>query len=51
MPKFKVQVAVSYLKDLTVYASDEDEASEKAVEICEKWNNVHEAEVKEVEQE
>lgn len=50
MAKFKVTVAVSYLKELSIFASDEDEAKEKAVDICLKWNNVHDADVTECEE-
>jgi len=51
MAKFKVTVAVSYLKELTIFAGDEDEAKEKAEDIVSAWNNVHAVETQEVEQE
>ena len=51
MAKFKVTVNVIYQKELTVYAGDEDEAKEKACEIVNKWNNVHDSEAVEAEEE
>lgn len=46
MPRFKVYMDVTYRqqKPITVYADDEAEAEEKAVEICTGWDNVREAE-------
>lgn len=51
MPKFKVTVAVSYKKEISIYANSESEAEEKACDICKKWNNVHDAEALETEEE
>ena len=50
MPKFEVEVAVSYKKTLTVYAASEGEAEEKACDFCRKWSNIHDAEALNVEE-
>lgn len=50
MPKFNVEVAVSYKKTLTVYAGNEEEAKEKACDICNKWQNVHDTEALDAEE-
>ncbi len=50
MPKFLVKVAMTFHKEITVYARDEQEAEEKAEEIVSGWNNVESAEALEVEE-
>lgn len=42
--KFRVTVALTYHKELTIYARDEAEAMEKAEEIASNWNNVENVE-------
>ena len=44
MPKYLVTVQFKTSKELTVYARDQAEAEEKAVDIVLKWNNVDDAE-------
>ena len=53
MAKFTVNVLyhLAFDKDISVYAKDEEEAEEKAVEIVEGWNNVVDAEAIEVNEE
>ena len=51
MAKFAVKVALTYHKDLTVFASSEGEAEEKATDICSKWQNVEDVEVLEINEE
>lgn len=52
MPKYEVYLNVTRAlkKPLTIYADDEDEASEKAVDIATGWDDVKEAEVTEIEE-
>jgi hypothetical protein len=45
MAKYTVTVALTYHKDLEIYAKDEAEAEEKAEDICGKWDNVEDVEV------
>lgn len=49
MPKFSVTLELKQSKTLDIYAADEDEAEEKAIDIVLKWKNVDDAEVTEVE--
>ncbi len=51
MPRFNVTVRYEQEKDIGVWARDEQEAEEKAVDIVEGWNNVLRAEAREVEEE
>ena len=51
MAKYKVTVNVTYQKQLTIFARDEDEAKEKAVDIVNGWQNVHDADATEAERE
>lgn len=48
MPEFKVKVAITTHKVLTIYASDEDAASEKAERMVLDRENVEDVEVLEV---
>lgn len=48
MAQFAVKVALTYYKELTIYADDEDEASEKAVDLCSEWKGVEDVEVLEI---
>lgn len=48
MPRYLVTVAMTFHKDVTIYADDEDEAEEKAEELVAGWNNVESVEVLEV---
>lgn len=48
MPRFNVTVRYEQEKQISVYARDEQEAEEKAVEIVEGWNNVRSAEAVDV---
>ena len=48
MAKYFVQVAMTFHKELTIYATTEEEAAEKAEEIVSSWNNVENCEVLEV---
>lgn len=40
MPKWNVTVEFTQKKVISVFARDEEEANEKAVEIVTKWNNI-----------
>lgn len=51
MPRFAVTVRYEQTKIINVYARDESEAEEKAVEIVEGWNNVISAEADDVSEE
>ena len=51
MPRYKVTVRYEQEKEITVYASDEQRAEEKACEIVEGWNGVLSAEAHDVEEE
>lgn len=51
MAKFSVTCHITNVKVLTIYASDEDEATEKAEELVSGWQNVVEVEVTDVERE
>jgi hypothetical protein len=48
MSKFLVKVAITYHKELSIFAKDEELAEEKAVEIASAWNGVEDVEVLEV---
>lgn len=48
--KYAVKVAITYHKELTIYAKSEDEAEDKAADIVMAWNNVEDVEVLEVEE-
>jgi hypothetical protein len=48
--KYLVKVAMTFHKELTIYASSEEEAEDKASEIVMSWNNVEDCEVLEVEE-
>ena len=50
MPRFKVTVRYEQTKEISVYARNETEAEETAVEIVEGWNNVISAEADDVEE-
>lgn len=52
MPKYEVKIKVSSVREkpIVVYADDEAEAEEKAVDIVLAWNNVEDAEVVECEE-
>ncbi len=50
MPRFLVKVAMTFHKELTVYAPTAEEAEEKAEEIVMGWNNVESVEVLDVEE-
>ena len=45
MAKYTVKVGLTYHKDLTIYAQDEEEAGEKAEELCSGWDNVQDVEI------
>ncbi len=49
MPKFSVTVNMT--RKLSVYADDEDEACEKAVDIVLKWDGIEDAEATDAEEE
>lgn len=51
MARFTVRVRYEMERDINVYARDEQEAEEKAVDIVENWNDVRAAEAVEVEEE
>jgi len=46
MPKWIVTVQFTQSKEITVYAKDESEAEEKAVDIVLKWNGIDDAPVR-----
>lgn len=48
--KYRVTVAMTFHKEITVYAGSEDEAEEKAEELVSGWNNVEDVNVLEVEE-
>ena len=48
--KYAVKVAITYHKELEIYAHSEDEAEDKAVDIVMAWNNVEDVEVLEIEE-
>ena len=48
--KYAVKVAITYHKDLTIYADSDEEAEDKATDIVMNWNNVEDCEVLEVEE-
>ena len=48
--KYAVKVAITYHKELTIYAPTESDAEDKAVEIVSQWNNVEDVEVLDVEE-
>lgn len=50
MPRFNVTVRYTQTKEISVYASDEQAAQEKAVEIVNGWNGVLDAEADDVEE-
>lgn len=50
MPRYQVTVRYEQDKQIGVWARDEQEAEEKAVEIVEGWNNVLTAEAHGVEE-
>lgn len=50
MTKYTVEVAISYKKELTIFARDEDEAEEKACNLVQGWDKVHDVEVLSVEE-
>lgn len=45
MAKFTVKVAITYHKELSIYAKSEDEAEDKATELVSAWNGVEDVEV------
>ncbi|SEN87862.1 hypothetical protein SAMN04489859_102054 [Paracoccus alcaliphilus] len=51
MPRFNVTVRYEQTKEIKVYARNETEAEERAVEIVESWNNVLSAEADDVNEE
>jgi len=48
--KYAVTVAITYRKELTIYAPNQEKAEDRAVEIVEQWNNVEGVEVLEIEE-
>jgi hypothetical protein len=48
--RYTVKVALTYHKEIYVYATDEAEAEQKATDICSAWNNVEDVEVLDVEE-
>ena len=48
--RYLVKVAMTFHKELTVYAPNEQEAEDKAAEIVSNWNNVEHVDVLEVEE-
>jgi hypothetical protein len=48
--KYLVKVAITYHKELTIYAPTEQEAEDKAADIVMAWNNVEDVDVLEVEE-
>lgn len=48
MPRFNVTVRYTQTKEISVYARDETEAEEKAVDIVLGWNGVLDAEADDV---
>lgn len=51
MPRFIVQVKYTMQRPISVYASDEGEAEEKACDVVLGWNGVVDAEATDVEEE
>lgn len=51
MAKFIVKMHITNTKDINVYASDEDEAKEKAEKLVSGWDNVVECEAIDAEEE
>lgn len=47
MPKYEVKVKITSIRDkpIVVYADDESEAEEKAVDIVLAWPNVNDVEI------
>ena len=43
--KWLVKVAITYHKELTIYAPTEEDAEDKAAEIVLQWNNVEDVDV------
>ena len=50
MAKYTVNLLITNKKDLNIYAVDEDEACQKALEIVNNWSAVVDAEVEDVEE-
>ena len=48
--RYLVKVAMTFHKELTVYAANEEEAEDKAEQIVSNWNNVEHVDVLEVEE-
>ena len=48
--KYAVKVAITYHKELSIYAANAQEAAGKAEDIVMKWNNVEDVEVLEIEE-
>jgi hypothetical protein len=48
--RYLVKVAMTFHKELTIYANSEEEAEDKATEIVMGWNNVEDCEVLEIEE-
>ena len=46
--RYAVKVAMTFHKELTIYAKSEEEAEDKATEIVMGWNNVEDCEVLDV---
>lgn len=51
MPRFHVELTVASERRIAVWADDEQEAKEKAVEIVTKWDGVVSAEATDAERE
>ena len=48
--RYAVKVAITYHKELTIYAKTEAEAEDKAADLVSNWQNVEDVNVLEVEE-
>jgi len=51
MAKYTVKVAITYHKELSIFAKDDETAGDKAEELVLEWNGVEDVEILEVSEE
>jgi len=51
MAKYIVKVAITYHKELSIFAKDDEMAGDKAEELVQGWNGVEDVEILEISEE